>query len=342
MNAFERRLLNASFSRRGVLALAGTGIFLQRGLGHALGQATPAAAFDLGLTPGVVPTIFGDVTIEGTPQRVVTLTDGALDAMISIGAAPVGVTSSANFETAAAYLVDRVPDDVTYVGGWGELDIEMIVGLSPDVILSDRYLAEDQYASLSKIAPVIAPDEIEVSGSDALQQWEYEQLIWAHALGRAQDAIDAVTTLRAAAGEAQQRLSAHTGESVVVFRPQPDGPIIMSHNWITGVILTWAGFRGTTFTEELPPPHGGQGSFEQLPEINADWLFLAARNQEQLDEIANYEAKPVFQQLDAVKSGQYVAVSGDLWSGATGVQAGYAMLADIERIIGGGVATPTA
>lgn len=342
MKAFERRVADLTITRRNILALAGAGVLLHGGLGRALGQATPAVSFDLGLAPGVVPTIFGDVTIEGTPERIVTLTDGSLDAVISIDLAPVGATSSANFESAAAYLVDRVPDDITYVGGWGELDIEKIVALSPDVILSDRYLTDEVYESLTKIAPVICPNEIEVSGPDALQQWEYEQLIWGHALGRDAEAVDALTALRGAAAEAQQRLRDHTGESVVVFRPQPDGPVIMSHNWITGVILTWAGFRGTSFTEELPPPHGGQSSFEQLPEINADWLFLAARDQEQLDEIANYEAKPVFQQLNAVKSGQDIVVSGDLWSGATGVQAGYAMLTDIERIIGGELATPAA
>ncbi|CAN5681687.1 iron-siderophore ABC transporter substrate-binding protein [soil metagenome] len=337
-----RGLFERSISRRHAIAIAGAGALLGTRVVSAGAQATPEASFDLGLTPGVIPTIFGDITIEGTPERIVTLTDGALDAVISIGLRPTGATWSSNGESAAEYLVHSVADDLTYVGGGGELDMEAVVALKPDIILSDRYLMEDQYDSLSKVAPVICPNEIEVSGADALQQWEYEQLVWGHALGRGDDAVTAITALRAAAAAAQSGLSEHVGESVVVFRPQVDGPIIMSHNWITGVILTWAGFRGTAFTEEMPPPHGGQGSFEQMAEIDADWLFLAARNQEMRDEVENYEAKPVYQELSAVQSGQAVLVSGDLWSGATGVQAGYAMLADIERIIGGGTATPTA
>jgi iron complex transport system substrate-binding protein len=308
-------------------------------------SATPTTPnFDLALTPGVVPTIFGDVEVPETPARVITLTDGALDAVISIGVAPVGATSSANFESAAAYLADRVPADLTYVGGWGELDIEAIVALSPDLILADRYLTEDVYATLSEIAPVISPQEIAVDGAFALQQWEYELLVWGHALNKDADAVAAVSDLRAAAADLKAQLAGHNGESVVVFRPQPEGPVVMSHQWMTGVMLTWAGFGGTPFTEEMAPPHGGQSSYEQLAELNADWLFLAARDQEQRDMVANYEKNPLFATLDAAKSGQYFVVSGDLWSGATGVQAGYAMLADIARLIGGiaAGATPAA
>jgi iron complex transport system substrate-binding protein len=307
--------------------------------------ASPAAGPAIEFTPGIVPTIFGDVTLPENPTKIVTLTDGSLDAMITAGVIPVGATTSANFEGAAAYIADRVPDSVEWVGGWGELDIEKVVALAPDLILSDRYLTAEDYAVLSQIAPVVAPREIEVAGPDALQQWEYEQLVWGHAVGKLAEAEQALADLHAYAAGLQSVLGDHVGESVAVFRPQTEGPVIMSHNWITGVVLTWAGVRGTEYTESLPPPHGGLGSLEELKNmVDADWIFLAARNQEMVDAVASvYETLPVYQALKAVQSGQVSVVSGDLWSGATGVQAAYAMLADLQRILlGDAAATPTA
>lgn len=284
--------------------------------------------------PGVIPTIYGDVTLPESVGKVVTLTDGALDAMIAIGVQPIGVTSSSNGETVAAYLADKVEDSVTYVGGWGELDREAIILLEPDVILSDRYLFEEEYTVLTEIAPTIATLEIEVPDADALQQWEYEQLAWAHATGRLDEAKTVLRELRARASDMREPLNEHQGESVVVFRPQDNFPVVMSHHWITGVMLSWTGLRGNDLTESAPPPHTGDSvSLERLDLLAADWLFAATRNAEMEAALQTYLENPSFKTIAAVQNGRVAQVPGDLWSGATGVLAGHAMLDDIERIL---------
>ncbi|MBX3070632.1 MAG: iron-siderophore ABC transporter substrate-binding protein [Thermomicrobiales bacterium] len=309
-------------------------------------EATPATlAGAARLPPDLVPTAFGEIPIPGSAERIVTLTDGALDTVIALGSTPVGATTSSNFETPAAYIVDQVPDGITYVGGWGELDLEAIVTLDPDVILTDRWIAEDIYSALVDIAPVIAPLEIDVDGPEALQQWEYEALVWAHALGKDAEALTAIEAVRERAATLAADHPEFNGQSVVVFRPQPNFPVIMSHHWITGVVLTWAGFTGNDLTAELAPPHSGDSiSLEELQLLDADWLFAAARDQEQRDALLQiYEENPLFQFLPAAQNGQVVEVSGDLWSGATGILASHAMLDEIESIIfGGSAATPTA
>jgi hypothetical protein len=89
-------------------------------------------------------------------------------------------------ESVAGYLTDDVASDVVYVGGWGELDLGLIVSLAPDVILADRYLFPDQYEPLSAMPPIFATGEIAVADDDAegLQQWGYEHLAWAYVLAK--------------------------------------------------------------------------------------------------------------------------------------------------------------
>lgn len=299
--------------------------------------ATPVVSgLGIEFPAGVLPTIYGDIEIPTSVVKVVTLTDGALDAAITMGVQPVGVTRSANGESVAEYLLDQVDPEVVYVGGWGELDLELIVSLAPDVILADRYLAPDQYETLAQIAPTFATGEITVAVDDAesLQQWEYEQLAWGHVLGKTAEATAAIEEARARAAGIAGELGDVAGNSVVVFRPQPDFPVVMSHAWITGRVLTWSGLTGNDLTTELPPPHSGRNlSLEQLDLLNADWLFAATRDQEQTDALEAYKSMPLFQQIEAYASDQVVAVDGALWSGATGIIASHAMLDDIEAIL---------
>ncbi len=329
----------SKLNRRTFTGLVG-GVAASAMIGRSVGaqDATPAATEDIfagvSLQPGVVPTLFGDIELPASVERVVTLTDGALDAAIAVGVLPVGLTQSSNFEAVAVYIEDMVTHDPTYVGGWGEMNIEAIVALEPDIILTDRYEEEASYELLSAIAPTIVTGEIEVSGPDALQQWEYEHLVWGYALGKEAEARETILALRTRAAELQPSLGDKLGQSVVVFRPQAEFPVVMSHHWITGVMLSWSGMTGNELTESTPPPHSGNTvSLERFDLLEADWLFAATRNEEMVQALQDYLENPSFQTLDAVKENQVARVSGDLWSGATGVLAGHAMLDDISKIL---------
>ncbi|MGC4189875.1 MAG: iron-siderophore ABC transporter substrate-binding protein [Thermomicrobiales bacterium] len=338
----RRRFATLAASSAAGIAVAGT---LQGNALAARQDASPAASpaadgdifAGIDLKPGVVPTAFGDVTVPANPTRVVAITDGAIDAAVALGIEMIGVTSSANFETVAAYLADKVDPAITYVGGWGELDVEKIVELKPDLILADSYLnAQDEglYDTLSAVAPVVAPTLYEATGIDGLQRWEYEQLIYGHALGKTEESKQLAHDLRDRAAGIAPTLGDNTGKSVIVFRPQPEFAVIMAQRWITGVMLTWSGLAGTPFTEELEPPHSGDSvGLERLNLLDADWLFAALRDADMAAELEVYKENPIFQTVPAYQSGQIVSVSGDLWSGAIGILAGHAMMDDIERIL---------
>jgi iron complex transport system substrate-binding protein len=346
-----------TWTRRGVGATALAGLAAARVAGPRPGrataqQATPDAAsavaipdLELGLTPGVVPTAFGDVEVPADPRRVVAIKDGSLDFCLAVGLAPVGITRSANGLSAAAYLLDRVDPGIPYVGGWGELDLEAIVALDPDLILGEDTDLEGDAAVLRDRYPCVAIERQEDPDPAALQFWERQHLLWGHATGRDEQARQTITALRQRAAGLRPELGAAVGQSVVVFRPQAGYPVVMSQRWITGVTLAWAGLAGNPLTEGLRPPHSGSTvSLEQIDELDADWLFLAVRDAEQqaaLEQV--WQANPLYQGLRAVQSGQVAVVDGALWSGAAGVLAAGAMIDDIERIlVRGDLAAPPA
>lgn len=324
-------------SRRSVVAIAAAAPVMFRASASA---QTPAANLEADLftgfefTPGEIDTPFGVVQFPENPQRIVVIDDGPLDAILALGVEPIGYTMSSNGETASAYLADRVPAISKPVGGWGELDIEEVILLEPDLIIDSRWQSEDIVGTLSLIAPVIIPVTTPATDADGLQEWEQELLGIGHVLGMLEEAKSVVLESRARAAQLQVAVGDKAGQSVVVFRPQPEFPVVMSHSWITGRVLTWCGFRGNELTESAEPPHTGDSvSLERLDLLEADWLFAAARTSEMATELDNYLSNPGFQMITAVKDGHVELVAGDLWSGTIGVLATHAMMDDIERIL---------
>lgn len=316
-------------------------------------QATPEAdAPELGyeFPAGSFPGMYGEVALPENPTRIVTITDGALDLVIALGLQPVGYTISSNGTGPADYLADKVDPSVETVGGWGEvdggIDVEAVALLNPDLVLADRYVdyPEGTYDLLVAAGiTVIVTGEIEVAGADSLQQWEYEALGWAHALGKYDEALELIKAARERGAGIKASLGDAAGQSVVVFRPQSDFPVIMSHLWITGVVLTWCGFVGNELTADMPPPHSGRGvSLEQLDMLDADWLLAAARDESMQAALQQYLDMPIFNQLAAVQNNHVVLVDGALWSGATGILASHAMMDEIEAIFVTKTATPVA
>lgn len=343
-SGYSRRRF-ASVTASGAVGLALAGSWAGSATAHrqdATPAASPATSADIfavvELQSGIVPTAFGDVAVPEQPARIAVLTDGAVDAIAALGIQPVAAFSSANGETVAEYLADKIDPAVPYVGGWGiDLDVEKLLELKPDLILADSYLnATDQtlYDTLSKIAPVVAPALWEASDIDGLQRWEYEQLIYGHALGKTEESKQLAYDLRNRAAAIAPNLGENAGKSVMVFRPHPEFAVVMAQRWISGVMLTWSGLAGTPFTEELEPPHSGDSvGLERLNLLDADWLFAALRNADMVAELEVYKENPIFQTVPAYQSGQIASVPGDLWSGAIGILAGHAMLDDIERIL---------
>lgn len=305
----------ASLGRRHGLATLLVGL----ALGAAL-TALPAVARTL-------DTAYGKVTIDGQPERVVTLYEGALDSALTAGVTPLAAVTTRGGDGVARYLQDRV-GDIAIVSTSRELNLEAVVAQRPDIILASSRLPEEQYRLLSQIAPTFVPD-VEPFTSDS---WKQEARFYAHALGRVAPVDATIDAIEQRAAKLRSNPATQASASLVRWMPQ--GALVMSPMIFSSTLLEASGFAvsGGDIVKS-GRPHSDPLSLENLSHIDSDWLFLATLNDDGDEALEAAKASPAFARLDVVERGQVVALDGQLWTSASGPLAAEAILDDIEAAI---------
>lgn len=270
-----------------------------------------------------VQTVFGDVQIEGTPSRVVTLGENALDASVALGVKPIGALASRGGTDIPSYLKDKT-GPLTLVGTVREPNLEAILAQQPDVILAATGLTKEMYDKLSLIAPTVVP----TGGSFA--PWQDTLRVYAKALNKPEEAEKRITEVDARVAELSKRLPDDVTVSVVRWNPQ--GPQIMSSHLFVGALLKSLGLQPNALAESIKDrPHSDILSLESLNKADADWIFLATLNpdgKKALDETRN---QPAFKRLKAAQADHVISVDGQIWSSSSGYLAAQRILDDLEQ-----------
>jgi len=273
-------------------------------------------------------TKYGEVEVDGTPERVVTLYEGALDATVALGATPVAAIATRGGDGVARYMSDRV-GAIDIVGTARETNIEAVVAQRPDLILASSRLTQKQYALLSKIAPTIVP----ANDTFAPDAWQQETRLYGAALGRGEQAESLIAQYEARAAAIRARVSDDTSAKLVRWMPQ--GPLVMADIIFSSRVLADAGFD--IDDDALVPqgrPHSDPLSLENVDRIDSDWLFLATLNADGEQALETARTSPAFTRLNVVKRDQVVPVDGQLWTSASGPIAAEAILDDIAGALG--------
>ncbi|MFB4202666.1 putative siderophore-binding lipoprotein YfiY [wastewater metagenome] len=279
-----------------------------------------------------VVTAYGEVDIDGTPQRVVTLYEGALDAALAVDVAPVGAVTTRGGDGVAGYIQDRA-GDVAIVGTPRETNVEAVLAQRPDLILASPRLPRAQYELLSGIAPTVVPD---VQGFRA-DAWKDEARLYARALGQTPAMDEAIARVE---NRAARIASAVTGRynaddrTAYLVRWMPQGPMVMSSRLFATGLLGAAGFDvETAGLVGGDRPHSDPLSLEALSRIDGDWLFLATLNADGREALDAARTSPAFRRLDVVRRERVVPVDGQLWTSASGPLAAEVVLDDIEAAV---------
>ncbi|MDI2097688.1 iron-siderophore ABC transporter substrate-binding protein [Ruicaihuangia caeni] len=157
----SRRLIRAAvLAAASALLLAGCSAGAPA-TGESSGPSRDAGAIE-------VEHAFGTTTIEGAPERVVTLGWGSTDAAIALGVVPVAIEQQSYGANADGYLpwVEEAVKDAdaelpTLIPEQVDAPAyEAIAAAEPDLIIAAYSgITEEQYALLSQIAPTVAyPD----------------------------------------------------------------------------------------------------------------------------------------------------------------------------------------
>ena len=189
------------------------------------------------------------------------------------------------------------------------LPFEQIAAARPDLILAtDEYELERNRAKLTRIAPTLA--YAKVAGTDA---WQVTAKRVGHALGRSQQATDLVKQIERQLRSTRDAHPEFAGKAVVTGAVSPDGQfdLVSRDSDAAALFLHQLGMRLSSKITALPEtanPGRSMISQEQISLLDADLLmlyYLAPEAQRTL------EAKRLFQRLDVVRRGSYVAFDSD-------------------------------
>lgn len=293
--------------------LALSGLFVLLSLGGALAESRS------------LDTAYGEIRLDGTPQRVVTLSENALDVALAVGVKPLGSVATRGGSDVSAYLKDKA-GDIKIVGTARETNLESVFALQPDLILAGPELSKDQYQKLSLIAPTLVPK------GNAFADWRHNVEFYGQTLGKQPEAKAAIAAVDARIEDLKGKIE--PGQVASVVRWSPQGPGVMSQHLFVGQLLGQLGFKGTAMAAELTrKPHSDALSLENLSRIDGDWLFLATLNADGDKALEQARQQPAFARLKAVSSGHVQSVDGQIWSSGAGPLAANVILDDVEKAV---------
>jgi len=136
----------------------------------------------------------GDVTVPTNPQRIVSITH--LGDLAALGVKPVGAGSLA-LENSIL-----LKDELAGVANVGDVSMEKVLELNPDLIIVPSYLPADNVEQLKKIAPVVTLATTGWEGIDPLE----EVKTMGELLGKQKEAEEFITRYKQKAEEAKKKI----------------------------------------------------------------------------------------------------------------------------------------
>lgn len=286
----------------------------------------PAALAD---TSRRVEHALGEARIDGEPQRVVTLYQGATDNALALGLEPVGVVESWLERPMYRYLRDELPADVRYLGLETQPDLEAVAGLEPDLIVGARHRHAEIYPLLSRFAPTVTVE--------AVYDFRAGLELLGKAAGRADEAASMLADWDERVTDFGCRAAARLGDawpqrvSVVTFRGDH---VRIYYEGFARRVLDQLGFlrpeeqRGSSWGVKLV-------SRENIPAMDADAIFVFMTDDPGVaEQYRDWTSHPLWQNLEAVKRDRVYHVDPVIWNMGGGITAANRMLDELYSHFG--------
>jgi ABC-type Fe3+-citrate transport system substrate-binding protein len=255
----------------------------------------------------------GTTKITGTPKRVVVLEFSFVDAAVQSGVTPIGIADDDDPKRLLPALREKV-GDYTSVGLRETPNMQVILGLKPDLIIADSERQEGIYDQLTKIAPTVEFPSLNANYQQTLNS---EQLA-AVALNRCD--------------EFRQSLDAHTAFMKAAAQAVPSDEKRKTL-FAIGTDKIFTAFSQAYFTDDvlasvgIPASLDGKDgvaslemNLETLTSTKPDVMFLARpKDTATIDE--GWESNPLWKSIPAVEKKQVFMVDQNAWSRSRGIAA---------------------
>ncbi|MBD0734544.1 iron-siderophore ABC transporter substrate-binding protein [Streptomyces sp. CBMA29] len=282
-----------------------------------------------GVFPRTVAHFEGKTALTTAPKKVVVISTGQADALLTLGIVPVASTRGDGADLIPAYLKTAYPRDakaiasVADVGTRFEPSLEAIANVKPDLILMNTAGkdAKALYTSLSALAPTVA-----TQGTGLY--WKQDFLLLADAVGKTQEAQDFLDRFHADAATLGERLKKPV--TVSFLRMNGNRLRVFGVPSFTGGIAEDAGLQRPTSQRFAKTSE--DISNEQLDRADADWLFYGVQNA--ATKSAALLNAPLWPTLRAVADKTAVPVDDDVFYLNTGPTAARDVLAVLQERVG--------
>lgn len=261
----------------------------------------------------------GMTCVSDNPQRIVVLDTGELDGVLSLGIKPIGAIEAMAGAGFSSYLAGGITDGIEVVGTIAEPNLEAILSLSPDLILSSKLRHEDLYDELSAIAPTVFTERVGVA-------WKENLVIYADALNR-QDALAIRLAEYESRLETIRQVIDVENIEVSIIRFVPGQNRVMQRGSFIGTIIDDIGLarpesqRGDDFMVTI--------SLEQINLMDGDVIFMSYYGTADETEQASFTESPLWQTLTATQNNTVYAVDDAHWFLSIGFLGANRVLDDI-------------
>ncbi|WP_413173267.1 iron-siderophore ABC transporter substrate-binding protein [Anabaena azotica] len=252
----------------------------------------------------------GESCIPIQPKRVIVTEQLALEVVLALGIKPIA-TPEADFVADKANFLGSKIEGMTYIGKESQLNIEKIINLQPDLIVSLYGITPETYKLFSQIAPTV--------------QLKYSQSRWKDSLQQMGDILgkgdivkelltqyqEKLTNLRFLLGDKVKKIKV----SVSRFHGQVQLPEFRSQYSFPGSILAELGISMPVHQMNLvksPNDNLIILSLERIDLLDADILFVAV-DPGAKELFHQYQNSQLWQTLNVVKNQRIYSVDSSYW-----------------------------
>jgi iron complex transport system substrate-binding protein len=268
----------------------------------------------------------GAVTIPAEPKRIIDLTGSAIGNLLVLGIKPVAATQDALKNP----FHEGKLDDIINIGE--EPNIEAILELEPDLIITFDYIDEAQYEQLAQIAPVVRLKYGAGTPSDLL-------LEFGEITAKEESAQSWIEAWNAKIAEVKPKITAVVGDKTVsILQPHAKGIYAWGDKGGRGgeIIHGDLGLKAPAIIQKAlidGNEFGSDLTLELLPEYAGDYIFTSNWGWDDGDSNIVYGSK-VWKALPAVKNNQvyFINEKGSYYNDPISLEAQLAFI--VESFLG--------
>ncbi|ANE48888.1 hypothetical protein SY83_12500 [Paenibacillus swuensis] len=260
----------------------------------------------------------GTTEIKGIPQRIVVLEWSYVEDLLALGVKPVGVADIENYKVWVNVKSGELAE-ATDVGTRQEPNLETIMSLKPDLIITDDFRVAQSYDKLSEIAPtlVFAPYS-EEAAKDQYADMENAFRTLADIVGKTAEAEQVLDDVQKTYDEAKTKLEAagKAGQEIVLSQAWSNQNAaamrLFTDNSYAVKIMEKIGLKNGWKSDKLESYGFSDATVESLTKVKqANFLYVVQDDDNVFE--TKLKDNAVWKGLDFVKENRAYALGGDTW-----------------------------